>query len=66
MLKLKLYILAQHHVLKKAVGDNETDFILGVVLNFISECQFHILKPIINGNQFRLMKLNTLYSPGVS
>ncbi|KAI4461367.1 nuclear pore complex protein [Holotrichia oblita] len=56
---------AQNHVLKKAVGDNETDFILGVVLNFISECQFHILKPIINGNQFRLIKLNTLYSPGV-
>ncbi|GJQ71484.1 hypothetical protein Trydic_g11201 [Trypoxylus dichotomus] len=56
---------AQNHILKKAVGDNETDFILGVVLNFVSECQFHILKPIINGNQFKLVKLNTLYSPGV-
>ncbi|XP_022905074.1 nuclear pore complex protein Nup160 homolog [Onthophagus taurus] len=56
---------SQNHILRKAVGGNELEFILAVVLNFSPECQFHIMQPDISGNQFKLIKISTLFSPGV-
>lgn len=57
---------AQNHVLKKAVGDNEADFLIVVFMAFVSECQFHIFKPTVSGSHFRIARINTLHSPGVS
>lgn len=49
-------------VLRKAVDETSAESILAVFMSFSSGCQFHILKPIISGQQIRIVRLNTLHS----
>lgn len=57
---------AQNHVLRKTIGSNDTDIMLVVFMSFSTECQFHIFRPTLIGGQFKITKINTLYSPGVN
>ncbi|XP_030768263.1 nuclear pore complex protein Nup160 homolog isoform X2 [Sitophilus oryzae] len=52
----------QHAVLKKALDAQENDCPLAIFMSFPSGCQFHILKPIVSGQQIRIKRLNTLTS----
>lgn len=56
----------QNHLLRKAVGKSDSDVVLVIFMSFSTECQFHIFKPNITAGQFKITRVNTLYSPGVS
>ncbi|XP_072392736.1 nuclear pore complex protein Nup160 homolog [Diabrotica undecimpunctata] len=53
----------QGAILRKAVDGNSTESILAVFLNYASGGQFHILNPIIKGQEITIDRLATLYSP---
>ncbi|XP_017773941.1 PREDICTED: nuclear pore complex protein Nup160 homolog [Nicrophorus vespilloides] len=55
-----------NHVLKKVIGLNETDFMFAAYLTYSNSSRFDILKPIINGQQFSIVKVYSLYPPAVS
>lgn len=52
----------QDAVLRKTVDTEESDCPLAIFVSFPNGCQFHILKPIINSQQIRIKRLNTLTS----
>ncbi|XP_057663813.1 nuclear pore complex protein Nup160 homolog [Diorhabda carinulata] len=53
----------QAAILRKAVDGNSGESILAVFLNYSSGCQFHILNPMIRGQEITIDRLVTLYSP---
>ncbi|KAJ8978445.1 hypothetical protein NQ317_017648 [Molorchus minor] len=51
----------QTAILRKAVDANNSENIISVFMSFSTGCQFYILQPVINGQQIRIVRLNTLY-----
>ena len=52
---------AQNHILRKAVDGYDSECLLGIFMSFSAESQLHVFKPILNGSQIRLFRLNTLH-----
>ncbi|XP_076265249.1 nuclear pore complex protein Nup160 [Rhynchophorus ferrugineus] len=53
----------QHAVLRSAIDSQESECPLAIYINLPSGSQFHILKPIVSGQQqIRIKRLNTLTS----
>ncbi|CAH0554990.1 unnamed protein product [Brassicogethes aeneus] len=56
--------LVQGASLRKALnGYHTSENTLVVFMSFSTGCQFHILKPVLSGQQIRIVRLNTLHSP---
>ncbi|KAK4875779.1 hypothetical protein RN001_012201 [Aquatica leii] len=54
---------SQNHILRKINTDDELELNLVVFMSFSTECQFHIFKTSISNTQFKIARINTLYSP---
>ncbi|KAK9890753.1 hypothetical protein WA026_012101 [Henosepilachna vigintioctopunctata] len=52
---------AQNHVLRKTVDGVNENFLLAIYLS--NENRFHVLKPVFNGNQIRVIRVHSLYAP---
>lgn len=61
-IKILYTILA---ILRKAVDGNSSESTLAVFLNFASGCQFHVLNPVIKGQEITIDRVATVYSPEV-
>ncbi|CAH1112722.1 unnamed protein product [Psylliodes chrysocephalus] len=53
----------QGAILRKAVDGNSSESTLAVFLNFASGCQFHVLNPVIKGQEITIDRVATVYSP---
>ncbi|KAJ8959900.1 hypothetical protein NQ318_011637 [Aromia moschata] len=51
----------QGAILRKAVDENGSESIIAVYMSFTTGSRFYILKPVISGQQIRIVRLNTLY-----
>ncbi|CAH1156010.1 unnamed protein product [Phaedon cochleariae] len=49
--------------LRKAVDGNSTESILAVFMSLSTGCQFHILSPVIRGQEITIDRLDTIHSP---
>ncbi|KAG5881796.1 hypothetical protein JTB14_037092 [Gonioctena quinquepunctata] len=49
--------------LKKAVDGNSTESLLAVFMSFANGCQFHILSPVIRGQEITVDRLDTRHCP---
>ncbi|KAJ9580150.1 hypothetical protein L9F63_004167, partial [Diploptera punctata] len=54
---------AQSHVLRKAVGQNDSQLYLGVFLCFASESEVCILKPVNESGVFKFIRQCTVFAP---
>lgn len=54
---------AQSHVLRKAVGQNDSQLYLGVFLCFASESEVCVLKPVNESGVFKFMRQCTVFAP---
>ncbi|KAF5295354.1 hypothetical protein FQR65_LT01544 [Abscondita terminalis] len=55
---------SQNYVMRKLDRDDDSKLTLVIFMSFSTDCQFHIFKTTISNNQFKIVRINTLLSPG--